>query len=75
MAQHNYIKTGNTPWLVSFTHAQHQVLLSSARAKETRWAISSSIGVTQENSARGPDPGQFFVYLVVMLTTFVVVHV
>lgn len=42
--------------------------------KETRWAISSSIGVTQENSARVPDPGQFSVYLVVMKSSVVAAH-
>lgn len=31
---------------------------STSRAKETRWATSSSTGVTHENSARDPDPGQ-----------------
>lgn len=50
--------------VVSFTHALLAFFLSSARAKETRWAISSSIGVTPENSARDPDPGQFSFYLV-----------
>lgn len=50
--------------VVSFTHAPLAFFLSSARAKETRWAISSSIGVTLENSARDPDPGQFSFYLV-----------
>lgn len=43
---------------VSFAHAQSSFFLSDTRAKETRWATSSSTGVTPENSARDPDPGQ-----------------
>ena len=42
----------------SCAHARQLVFLSDARAKETRWATSSSIGVTPENSVRDPDPGQ-----------------
>lgn len=42
----------------SFAHARLVFFLSDTRAKETRWAISSSIGVTPENSDRDPDPGQ-----------------
>ena len=33
--------------------------LSDTRARETRWAISSSIGVILENSAKDRDPGWF----------------
>lgn len=44
---------------VSSAQAHWAFFLSSARANETRWAISSSIGVTLESSARDPDPGQF----------------
>ncbi|KAG7240284.1 hypothetical protein INR49_027095 [Caranx melampygus] len=41
----------------SLAHARPSFFLSDTRAKETRWAISSSTGVTPENSDRDPDPG------------------
>ncbi|KAM7395652.1 hypothetical protein PAMA_007087 [Pampus argenteus] len=50
--------TGNQRLNASSAHARHSFFLSDTRAKETRWAISSSTGVTLENSDRDPDPGR-----------------
>lgn len=44
----------------SSAQARPSFFLSDTRAKETRWATSSSIGVTPENSDRDLDPGQSF---------------
>ncbi|KAJ8274871.1 hypothetical protein COCON_G00094960 [Conger conger] len=38
---------------------RQQINFTFEKAKETRWAISSSTGVTQENSARDLDPAGY----------------
>lgn len=42
-----------------FAPAHKRHFLFCTRSRETRWATSSSTGVTPENTARDPGPGQF----------------